>query len=68
MRERYGILLAIDRELNPLEVKGLAVQYVHRSVNNGLPDAAGEPVHPFPLLMSFELAEGLQGVSSGVLL
>jgi len=67
VRERNGVVLPIDRELNPLEVKELAVHDVHRGVHNGLPDAAGEPVNASPLLVSLEITEGFQGVRVGLL-
>jgi len=68
VRERDDILLAIDGEHDLLEVKGLAVQDVHRSVHNGFPDVAGEVIHASPLLVSTDVAERFQGVGGGVLL
>ena len=68
VRELNGIVLAIDGEPDSLEVKGLAVQDVHRSVHNCFPDVDGEVIHASPLLMSTEVTERFQGVRGGAAL
>ena len=67
MGELDGIVFAVNSELDLLQVKRVAVHDLHRSVNNRLPDAARELVHPSPLLVYTEITEGFQGVRMGLL-
>lgn len=59
MREGDCVVLTIHRELDPFQVKGVAVENFCGSVDNGLPNAGGELVDTTPLLMRIEITEGL---------